>query len=337
MTMGIQQQYMMSLFDTVFAGGPTLSLPLAELTLLRFETDEKIGFLSANEWPRFYGIISGEIIDEDSSVEEDHHGPPIFIWIPPNVHTKVKSQRHNSDTPIRILSAKISPDLIEKVVDKLMLGPLMSTMSRTILANITTDEWHPVIADCICSLLNYFICKKPDRGFLVPHKLEELVYFLIRNYCLCEKSNTMPGYKHSEPVVRAIMFMLRNLSNRISLDDLSQYCNLSASRLNTIFREETGEPPLAYLIRLRMNYARQLLGIPGTSITEIAFEVGYEGVAHFIHQFRKVMAITPNQYRQILRWKKTHYFDPRSFNLENQSILVRSRNQTKCYQDGIRN
>lgn len=337
MTMGIEQQYTMSLFDTVFAGRPTLSLPLAELTLLRFETDEKSVFLRANEWPRFYAIISGEMIDEDSLVEEDQHGPSMFIWIPPNSHTKVKAQRHNSDTPVRILYAKISPDLIENVVDKLTLGPLMSTMSGTILANITTAKWHPAIGECICSLLNYFICKKPDRSFLVPHKLEELVYFLIRNYCLCEKPNTMPGYKHSEPVARAMMFMLRNLSNRISSDDLSQYCNLSVSRLNTIFREETGESPLAYLIHLRMNYARQLLRIPGISITEIAFEVGYEGVAHFIHQFRKATAVTPNQYRHIIRWKKTHYFDPRSVSLDNQSILFRCRKQTKCYQDGIRN
>lgn len=327
--MGIQGIYMKDLFDAAFAKGPTLSIPQAELKLSRFRGSEGDEFSLAPSLPTFNAIISGNLIIKDGLRKNAKHGPSGFILIPPGQQIVLGLSSETKINPVRTLSVSVTQDLIESVAEKMSLGSSKIPILRMFFSKICSGECHPFLRDSVCGLMNLFISKSPDKGFLADHKLQEIIYFLIRNNYLYDEVNIVPGYEYSKPTIRAIKFMIRNLSNRISMDSLSRFCSLSPSRLSMVFKKEMGCPPMAYLNRLRIEYAQQLLKIPGISVTEISFEISYESVAHFIHQFRKSVGITPNQYRRIMELKRSNHFDSRSLNLVNNNVLARrvSNNQ----------
>ncbi|HAI06934.1 MAG TPA: hypothetical protein DCM39_14655 [Pantoea sp.] len=57
----------------------------------------------------------------------------------------------------------------------------------------------------------------------------------------------------------------------------------------------TGQPPLQYLMQLRLRRARQLLRNRVNPLEE-ALALGFYDQSHFINAFRKVMGVTPHDY-----------------------------------------
>lgn len=99
-------------------------------------------------------------------------------------------------------------------------------------------------------------------------------------------------------VKKITAYMLERLGAPIGLDDLAGVAGLSRFHFCTAFREATGSTPHEWLVRLRIERARQLLADPALSITEIAFAVGYETPSSFAAAFRKVMSTTPTHFRR---------------------------------------
>jgi AraC family transcriptional regulator, arabinose operon regulatory protein len=100
-----------------------------------------------------------------------------------------------------------------------------------------------------------------------------------------------------ERVAECIEFMKQHLSEVISLDRLAAIANLSPSRFSAIFRKETGYAPVEYLVRLRMERARQLLDTTDLAVKEICSEAGYNDPFYFSRAFRSVVGLSPSEYR----------------------------------------
>ena len=74
---------------------------------------------------------------------------------------------------------------------------------------------------------------------------------------------------------------------------------LSPVYISKIFKEETGESPINYLIKIRLEKARDiLLKSSDSTIKNIANEVGYEDAYHFSKLFKKYYGISPLYYRK---------------------------------------
>ena len=59
----------------------------------------------------------------------------------------------------------------------------------------------------------------------------------------------------------------------------------------------TGETPAAYILRIKIRKAQQLLdSTPGMAFTEVAERSGFEDYSVFTRSFRKVVGLTPTQY-----------------------------------------
>jgi len=82
------------------------------------------------------------------------------------------------------------------------------------------------------------------------------------------------------------------------LENLLSIAHMSRSNLMRVFRKATGQTPIEYLIRLRIQRAMALLRNSTLSVTEIAFEVGFKDSNYFTRQFRRVLGQSPRSFRQ---------------------------------------
>ena len=79
------------------------------------------------------------------------------------------------------------------------------------------------------------------------------------------------------------------------MSDLAAAACMSEATFYRAFRNEFGITPVAYLTRLRVDRARQLLADPGRSVTDVAASVGFGSVSHFIRVYREHVGLTPKQ------------------------------------------
>jgi two-component system, response regulator YesN len=98
--------------------------------------------------------------------------------------------------------------------------------------------------------------------------------------------------------VRTVIFIMRDSFHReISLDNIAQVVNLSTWHLSHLFKVETGEPPIQYLKRLRMQKAKELLETTFLSVKEISGKVGLMDESHFVRNFKKKYGRSPTKHR----------------------------------------
>jgi transcriptional regulator GlxA family with amidase domain len=95
-----------------------------------------------------------------------------------------------------------------------------------------------------------------------------------------------------------IDFINDNLQRKISLTELTQVANLSASHLTRLFKTHTGLTPGEYLRRLRMEKARHLIATSVLSIKQIMALAGYNNKTHFGRHFRRSFDLSPSEYRR---------------------------------------
>jgi AraC family transcriptional regulator len=101
-------------------------------------------------------------------------------------------------------------------------------------------------------------------------------------------------------VKRATDYMRDNLDKEIGLQELADLVGLSRFYFCGAFRAATGYTPHEWLTRLRIYEARRLLADPGTPIADIALMVGYQTPSAFAARFRRVIGITPREFRRRL-------------------------------------
>ena len=69
------------------------------------------------------------------------------------------------------------------------------------------------------------------------------------------------------------------------------------------FRQATGQTPLQYLNRKRIEAATDMLRASNLSVSDVAWQVGFGDVSYFTRLFRQHTGLTPARYRQSVRGK----------------------------------
>jgi len=95
-------------------------------------------------------------------------------------------------------------------------------------------------------------------------------------------------------------YMRENLNKHLSLEDLALLSHLSKYHFSRKYQLLTGFSPVQHFIHLKMEHACFLLDQADMSISEVAFELGYDDALYFSRVFRKINNISPSQYRKKL-------------------------------------
>ena len=93
-------------------------------------------------------------------------------------------------------------------------------------------------------------------------------------------------------------YVRAHLERPVQIEELAQQIPLSVSHFCRAFKETFGDPPHAYLIRLRLETAQQLMLATDDPISQIALASGFADQAHLSKQFRRVVGETPSAWRR---------------------------------------
>ncbi len=94
----------------------------------------------------------------------------------------------------------------------------------------------------------------------------------------------------------ACAYIDNHLHEKISAETVAQLCGLSRCEFSRAFKREHGLTFRDYVIELRIRRAARMLSQTSSSITDIAFSLGFRDLSHFARLFRRVMGCVPREY-----------------------------------------
>ena len=101
-----------------------------------------------------------------------------------------------------------------------------------------------------------------------------------------------------ENIKRAMLYIDQNMSETFSLEKLAEISSYSLSHFKTRFKEEIGIPPSEYITLQKIKYAKKMLETTDLSVTALAYELGFSSSNYFSTVFKKILNITPQQYKK---------------------------------------
>lgn len=106
------------------------------------------------------------------------------------------------------------------------------------------------------------------------------------------------GTFKKDPVIEKInAYIAEHIHEKILLEQVASYVNLSETYLSTYFKEKTKETLKHYILKQKMEYAREMLKNPYISVSEVSFAIGYEDFRSFHRIFKKIVGVTPSEYQ----------------------------------------
>ncbi|RDE19457.1 AraC family transcriptional regulator [Motiliproteus coralliicola] len=92
-------------------------------------------------------------------------------------------------------------------------------------------------------------------------------------------------------------YMQSHIHEPLELETLANQVNLSKYHFAKKYKEATGTSAINHFINLKIEHACQLLDVGNQSISQISYALGYDDAYYFSRLFKKVMGISPSQYR----------------------------------------
>ncbi|MFD0676680.1 MULTISPECIES: response regulator transcription factor [unclassified Paenibacillus] len=105
--------------------------------------------------------------------------------------------------------------------------------------------------------------------------------------------------ENEKKIIRTVREIIHsNLDQDISLQFIANKVHMNHQYLSSLFKLETGQNFVDYVIQCRMERAKQLLQDTNLKIYEVAMLSGYENAKYFMTVFKQLVGVTPSDFRE---------------------------------------
>jgi AraC-like DNA-binding protein len=140
-----------------------------------------------------------------------------------------------------------------------------------------------------------------ERGETRLYQQSLLLRALVGLVALHSSDRERPELPRRHPAVwRTREYLDAHVDEDVTLSALAGIAGLSPYYLCSVFRRETGVPPHAYQIQMRVRRARKLI-LDGIPPADVATAVGFYDQAHMNRHFKRIVGMTPGEYRTAAR------------------------------------
>lgn len=129
---------------------------------------------------------------------------------------------------------------------------------------------------------------------------EALICFLSDLIERYEKKEASCKLSSRDEILKACLYIEKNYSLPITLEELCNYTGLSHSALINAFTKEKGITPYKFLESIRLTNAKHLIE-QNTPLTDVALRCGFIDQSHFSNSFKRLTGLTPGSYQKIFK------------------------------------
>lgn len=199
--------------------------------------------------------------------------------------------------PTQCTALLISADKIEETID--YLNNAYPKIDNSLSWDFSWNKFHLVNTDELANLTNKLfsnmISNDPFKDVLADLLFKELLIRIIQQQQLGELVE--PHSTANDEMSNLKRYIRENLTERITIEDLSRKANMSKATLFRMFKDEYGITPMELVIRERLRKAKEMLSA-NMSIKEVCYACGFTDVNYFSRLFKARENMTPGNYQR---------------------------------------
>ncbi|MBC1481976.1 AraC family transcriptional regulator [Listeria sp. FSL L7-1485] len=172
-------------------------------------------------------------------------------------------------------------------------------------AFLRKKETESAILDIARQIMEEKDAEKPGYDLILKAFVMQLIIHILREATPEQLENNGVKLSTEEQqkqllVNEIIHYMEKHHTEDVSLSTLSQTMYISPAYISKVFKEETGESPINYLIKIRLARAEELLKNKDITVKQAANMVGYNDAYYFSKLFKKYYGFPPSE-----NWRKS--------------------------------
>lgn len=219
-----------------------------------------------------------------------------FLSIPPNMLHSIE----NNSSGIRFIGL-FNLELLDqfqdyKALESVFMMPFLCTKKTHPVA-------YPTIHKTFMQMVECYFSNSMFWELSVYSLLLELLVTLGRDYYTRQPSATgeIPGDKpleNDKKLSGLLNYIDSHYAEELTLDMAAQYAGFSKYHFSRLFKQYTDNTYYDYLCHKRVQTAQKLLS-SDLSITDIAFQTGFNSLSTFCRCFKKYTQFSPSEYRSL--------------------------------------
>jgi AraC-like DNA-binding protein len=184
--------------------------------------------------------------------------------------------------------------------DPLLCRPILQSLPPAFTVNLRTDRSGQWLENSILHLVDEAASGHAGSEAMLAKLSEALFVDTLRRYIARlpeQEIGWLAGAR--DPVVgKSLMLLHGKPQHPWIIAELAKEVGLSRSALVERFTRYLSEPPMAYLMRWRLQLAARALAVTSRGVAAIASDVGYESEAAFNRAFKREFGSPPARYRR---------------------------------------
>lgn len=249
---------------------------------IHFHPEYELNFISNGK-----GVnrVVGDSIEEIDNVE--------LVLVGPNLHHGWLNNNCKSKK-IREITIQFHDNLFnEELLSRKIMKPIKDMFDRSVHGILFSKKTSTDIFDRISELskldsMDYFLELVSILHDLANSRNQRL----ISNYTISRDS-----FENSDKIKKIYEYVQENFHEKITLTEASELVNMSQVSFNRFMKKRTGKTFVDYVNDVRIGHAAIRLIEKDVSISEIAFNCGFNNIANFNRVFKKSKKCTPSQYK----------------------------------------
>ena len=256
-----------------------------------------VSFRFAN--PIVCRMISGFKIMRVDQSDPFSFQPGESMLVPPGKYLAIDFPFADADHPTSCFCIEIDRHKVDNIIGRINDSRRRAGLRKEVALNwneFALYRGEPDIDAQLDRLMNLYANEHSEfRDVLIDANLSELLIRLLQSQAkrlLIESRGNVPD----AGLDAVALGLAQKLDGRFDPERLARAAGMSTATFFRHFRAKFGTTPAKFVNQARIQKARALLVVDGASVTEVAFEVGFQSVGHFVRVFKKSTGETPGDY-----------------------------------------
>lgn len=229
----------------------------------------------------------------------------LFILPPGIPHVFRPSTPSRNSSPLIVYNCVFMPSLLQSQKDWIgdqEIVDFLETCFNDASSFHSLFDSDSVIEDLFRSLLReYELPRSGSSAYL----LTLLVQLFLSVYRLMKDAKELLLEENSSARFHHVLnYLEQHAHENVTISQLANRCEWSERHFSRVFKQHTGQTFLHYLQHLRIKKSCELLRNSQLKISSIAEEVGCKNIDAFLTHFKRIVGMTPREYRKIIRDNK---------------------------------
>jgi AraC-like DNA-binding protein len=226
--------------------------------------------------------------------------PGESVIVPPNELMKIDFPEAETDNPTQCIALSISKEMIENTFN--LLNERFPEKMLTKEWGLDLSNFHLINTQDLSEIINRFIKigvkeRSKEKDVIATLALKELLIRLTQTQARKLLQTSYKQLSSSNRLGYVVDYIKNNIRENLTLETLSSKACMSKAHFSRSFKNELGISPMEFILKERLNLARNYLRVANYQIQEVCYMSGFSNVTYFIRAFKSEFGATPKVYQ----------------------------------------